>query len=174
MGRERKGYIQVYCGNGKGKTTAALGLSVRTLLSGGSVYFAQFFKGTETAEIGLCNHFDRFVMEQYGTGKFINGDPSEEDRKQTRQGLEHCKNILNSGFFDLVVLDEIILSVFYQIITGEEIISLLKSRKPWVEVVLTGRKAPHELIEIADLVTEMKKVKHYFDAGVRARKGIEY
>ena len=174
MDRERKGCIQIYCGNGKGKTTAALGLSLRTLLSGGSVYFAQFFKGMDTAETGLCSLCDRFVMEQYGTGKFIIGDPTEEDRKQARLGLEHCKNVLSSGFFDLVVLDEIILSVFYQLITVEEIISMLKVRKPWVEVVLTGSKAPIELIERADLVTEMKKVKHYFDAGVKARKGIEY
>ncbi len=174
MNKDRKGYIQIYCGNGKGKTTAALGLSLRTLLSGGSVYFAQFCKGSETAEMGLCSIFENFVMEQYGTGKFIVSDPSEEDRKQARQGFEHCKNVLSSGFFDLVVLDEIILSVFYQLITVEEIISMLRTRKPWVEVVLTGRKAPRELIEAADLVTEMKKVKHYFDAGVKARRGIEF
>lgn len=172
--KNRKGYIQVYCGNGKGKTTAALGLSLRTLLSGGSVYFAQFCKGLETAEMSLCSHFDTFVMEQYGTGKFIVGDPTQEDLKQARKGLEHSRNVLLSGYFDLVVLDEIILSVFYQLITIEEIISMLRLRKPWVEVVLTGRKAPHELIEAADLVTEMKKVKHYFDSGIKARKGIEY
>ena len=105
MNKDRKGYIQIYCGNGKGKTTAALGLSLRTLLSGGSVYFAQFCKGSETAEMGLCSIFENFVMEQYGTGKFIVSDPSEEDRKQARQGFEHCKNVLSSGFFDLVVLD---------------------------------------------------------------------
>ncbi len=174
MDKDRKGYIQVYCGNGKGKTTAALGLSLRTLLSGGSVYFAQFCKGSETAEMGLCLLFDTFVMEQYGTGKFIINDPTEEDRKQARLGFAHGKSVLSSGYFDLVVLDEIILSVFYRLITIEEILSMLRSRKPWVEVVLTGRKAPHELIEVADLVTEMKKVKHYFDTGVKARKGIEF
>jgi len=174
MDKDRKGYIQVYCGNGKGKTTAALGLSLRTLLSGGSVYFAQFCKGSETAELGLCTLFDTFVMEQYGTGKFIISVPTEEDLKQARLGLEHCKSVLSSGYFDLVVLDEIIMSVYYRLITIEEILSMLKSRKSWVEVVLTGRKAPHELIEAADLVTEMKKVKHYFDIGVKARKGIEF
>jgi len=174
MNKERKGYIHLYCGNGKGKTTAALGLSLRTLMSGGSVFFAQFFKGLETSEMGLCSIFDSFIMEQYGTGQFIIGEPHEEDRKQAILGLEHCKNILTSGYFDLVVLDEIILSSFYQIFTIEEIISILKMRQPWVEVVLTGRKAPHELVEFADLVTEMKKVKHYFDTGVKARIGIEY
>lgn len=174
MDRERKGYIQLYCGNGKGKTTAALGLSLRTLLSGGSVFFAQFFKGAATAEMELVSFCDRFVIEQYGTGNFIIGQPTEEDQKNARNGLEHCKRVLESGYFDLVILDEIILSTFYQIITASEIINVIQSRKPWVEVVLTGRKAPHELIEMADLVTEMRKVKHYFDAGVKARKGIEF
>jgi cob(I)alamin adenosyltransferase len=174
MERDRKGYIQVYCGNGKGKTTAALGLSLRTLLSGGSVFFAQFFKGTETAEMALCSRFEAFVMEQYGSGKFIVNKPSEEDRKLTIQGIEHCKKVLSSGFFDLVVLDEIILCAYYHIVPVQEILCIITSRKPWVEVVLTGRKAPHDIIEVADLVTDMKKVKHYFDAGVGARKGIEY
>ncbi|HOJ95629.1 MAG TPA: cob(I)yrinic acid a,c-diamide adenosyltransferase [Methanospirillum sp.] len=174
MGFDRIGYIQVYCGNGKGKTTAALGLSLRTLLSGGSVFFAQFCKGSETAEMGLCSLFDTFVIEQYGTGNFIINDPTDEDRKQARTGLEHCRSILSSGHFDMVVLDEIILCVFYQLVTIEEIISMIRSRKPWVEVVLTGRKAPQELIDAADLVTEMKKIKHYFDRGVKARKGIEF
>ena len=140
----------------------------------GQCILPKFCKGSETAEMGLCSRFDSFVMEQYGTGKFIINDPTEEDRKQARIGFKHCKSVLSSGYFDLVVLDEIIMSVFYQLITIEEILSMLKSRKPWVEVVLTGRKAPHELIEVADLVTEMKKVKHYFDAGVKARKGIEF
>lgn len=174
MTPERKGCIQVYCGNGKGKTTAALGLSLRTLLSGGNVFFAQFFKGMQTAEMDLCSLCDRFVMEQYGTGMFILGDPTEEDKKQARKGFEHCNSVLQSGYFDLVVLDEIILSIYYLLITTDEIISMLMARNPKVEVVLTGRRAPAELVEISDLVTDMRKVKHYYDAGVKARKGIEF
>lgn len=168
------GYIQIYCGTGKGKTTAALGLSMRILLTGGSVFFAQFHKGIKTAELGLCALCDKFVIEQYGTGSFISGLPGPDDIKAAQQGMHYCKEALMSGCFDLVVLDEILLCVAYQIFSVEELISILESRKSHVEVVLTGRKAPAGLITAADLVTEMKKVKHYFDSGVSARSGIEY
>ena len=104
MNKDRKGYIQIYCGNGKGKTTAALGLSLRTLLSGGSVYFAQFCKGSETAEMGLCSIFENFVMEQYGTGKFIVSDPSEEDRNRPDKDLNTAKMFFRRGFLILLFL----------------------------------------------------------------------
>jgi len=146
MDKDRKGYIQVYCGNGKGKTTAALGLSLRTLLSGGSVYFAQFCKGSETAELGLCTLFDTFVMEQYGTGKFIISDPTEEDLKQARLGLEHCKSVLSSGYFDLVVLDEIIMSVYYRLIT--------------IEPTLGTKKFTHNIFQHAALSIEQYLLIH--------------
>jgi len=170
----QKGYVQIYCGNGKGKTTAALGLSLRTLLSGGSVYFAQFFKGIETAEQGLCTQCDRFVMDQFGTGKFIMGEPGSEDIRAAKRGFDFSRDVLSSGFFNLVVLDEILLCLYYQMITADEIIGMILSRHKGVEVIMTGRRAPQELLMIADLVTEMKKVKHYYDHGVCARKGIEF
>jgi len=170
----RKGYIQIYSGSGKGKTTAALGLSLRTLLSGGTVFFAQFFKGIKTAEQDLTYWCDRFTIEQYGTGEFISGLPGPEEIRLAKQGIFHCKEVLKSGFFDLVVMDEVLLCIFYQIITPEEMISILRSRRSNVEVVLTGIKAPSELLKISDLATDMKKVKHYFDCGVSARRGIEY
>ncbi len=169
-----RGYIQIYCGTGKGKTTAALGLSMRVLLTGGSVYFAQFFKGVETAEQELCSRCDRFVMDQYGTGKFINGEPGSEDIRAAKRGLEFSRDVLSSGYFNLVVLDEILLCISYQMITVDEIIEIILSRHPKVEVVMTGRRAPKELVMIADLVTDMKKVKHYYDRGVHARRGIEF
>ena len=173
-GQFKQGYIQIYCGTGKGKTTAALGLSLRILLTGGSVFFAQFFKGVETAELGLCSLCDRFSIEQYGTGNFIAGLPGSEDIAAARKGLRYCHDALTSGCFDLIVLDEILLCVAYQIFSVEELISILESRKSHVEVVLTGRRVQSELVSAADLITEMKKVKHYFDQGVSARKGIEY
>jgi len=147
---------------------------MRVLLTGGSVFFAQFFKGIETAELGLCSLCEQFIIEQYGTGSFIAGLPSSEDTAAARKGFEYCKEILLSGYFDLVVLDEILLCIAYQIIPAEDLIEILQNRKSHVEVVLTGRKAPANLMAAADLVTEMKKVKHYFDRGVYARKGIEY
>ncbi len=171
---ERQGYVQIYFGAGKGKTTAALGLSMRTILTGGSVYFAQFFKGVETAELGLPALSDRFIIEQYGTGHFVSGLIGPEEISTAQRGIQHCADILKSGYFDLVVLDEILLSVMYQILTIHELIALLEMRKSHVEVVVTGRYVPQELLKVADLVTEMKKVKHYYDQGVRARKGIEF
>ncbi|WP_319578765.1 cob(I)yrinic acid a,c-diamide adenosyltransferase [uncultured Methanospirillum sp.] len=170
----RQGYVQIYCGTGKGKTTAALGLSMRILLTGGSVFFAQFFKGIKTAELGLCALCDRFVIEQYGTGNFVSGLPGPGEIAAVHRGMKHCHDVLRSGCFDLVVLDEILMCVAYQVITTEEVLALIEVRKPHVEVVLTGRKAPAELLQAAHLVTEMKKIKHYYDNGVRAREGIEF
>ena len=170
----RKGYIQIYYGTGKGKTTAALGLSMRMLLSGGSVYFAQFFKGLKTGELELGSHCNRFILEQFGTGKYIIGEPGEEDVRSAKKGLEWCKEVLKSGYFDLVVMDEVLLCVYYEMITADEIAGIIRSRHPKVEVVMTGRRVPNELLNLADLVTDMRKVKHYFDKGTDARKGIEY
>ena len=172
--KNRPGYVQIYCGSGKGKTTAALGLSLRTLLSGGSVYFSQFFKGRETSEQGLCSWSDRFVLDQWGTGRFVMGEPCSEDIRAAMHGFEACSTVINSGYFNLVVLDEIFFCVTYQMLSVEAICNLILSRDPGVEVILTGRYAPRELVMIADLVTDMRKVKHYYDKGVKARKGIEY
>jgi cob(I)alamin adenosyltransferase len=170
----RQGFVHIYCGTGKGKTTAALGLSLRTLLTGGSVYFAQFFKGTRTAEEQLCTLCDRFVIDQLGTGRFITGHPQEVDIRAAQRGLEFCRDVLVSGYFNLVVLDEILHTISYGMVSGDEIIDLLTMRHPGVEVVLTGRRAPASLIRVADLVTDMSSVKHYFDQGIGARSGIEY
>lgn len=170
----RHGYIQIYCGTGKGKTTAALGLSMRILLTGGSVFFAQFFKGIKTAELGLCTLCEQFVIEQYGTGSFVTGLPGPGEIAAAHRGMKQCYDVLRSGCFNLVVLDEILMCVTYQIITTEELLDLLEKRKSHVEVVMTGRRAPPDLVKAADLVTEMKKVKHYFDRGVAARSGIEF
>jgi cob(I)alamin adenosyltransferase len=170
----RHGYVHIYYGTGKGKTTAALGLSMRVLLTGGSVFFAQFNKGIQTAELGLCALCDRFVIEQYGTGNFISGLPGPGEMAAAYRGMKHCQDVLRSGYFDLVVLDEILMCVAYQAITTEELQVLLEARKPHVEVVLTGRRAPADLVSASDLVTEMRKIKHYYDKGVRAREGIEF
>lgn len=170
----RQGFVHIYCGTGKGKTTAALGLSLRTLLTGGSVYFAQFFKGTRTAEEQLCTLCDRFVIDQLGTGRFITGQPREAEIRAARRGVEFCRDVLTSGYFNLVVLDEILYTISYGMVSSDEIIELLIMRHPGVEVVLTGRRAPVSLIRVADLVTDMSRVKHYFDQGVGARSGIEF
>lgn len=170
----KQGYIQVYTGDGKGKTTAALGVSVRSLVAGYRVYFAQFIKGVQTGELSLSESFPDFSIKQYGEGRFIDGKPEESDVIAARKGLEICAEVLRSGEYDLVVLDEVNVALHYDLFEVGEVIAALSGRAPNVDVICTGRYAPAELIAEADLVTEMKKIKHYYAAGVRARKGIEF
>jgi len=174
MMSDRKGYVHVYTGNGKGKTTAALGVALRTLLSGKRVYFAQFIKGSDTSELLLTNYFDEFTIVQYGSGRFVATRPEAQDILAARAGLENCREILSSGMYDLVVLDEVNIAVYYGFLTVDEVIDALEKRAPQVEVICTGRNAHPALVDHADLVTEMVKVKHYFTEGVRGRKGIEF
>ena len=169
----QKGYIQVYTGNGKGKTTAALGLSLRAVCAGKSVYFAQFVKGMRYSELDAVNFLKGFTMKQYGRDCFIYNEPTDEDIGRARHGLEECAKILSSGKYDIVVLDEINIALYYKLFSVDEVIKMLKGRAPGVEVILTGRNAPDEIIEMADLVTEMKELKHYYTKGVEARTGIE-
>lgn len=168
-----KGYIQVYTGNGKGKTTAALGLSLRCLCAGNRVFFGQFMKGQDYSELMAAYHFKGLTMEQYGDLHFVRGEPSEEDRQNARRGLERMKEALASGEYDLVVFDEINTSLFYHLVELEDMMNALDRKPEKTEVLLTGRYAPQEIIDRADLVTEMKEVKHYYNAGVPARAGIE-
>ncbi|MDI6617056.1 MAG: cob(I)yrinic acid a,c-diamide adenosyltransferase [Clostridiales bacterium] len=171
--RLEKGYIQVYTGNGKGKTTAALGLSLRAVCAGKKVYFAQFIKGMKYSELNAVKFLDGFSMKQYGRDCFIYNKPTEDDIALARKGLNECAKILSSGKYDLVVLDEINIALYYKLFTTDDVIEMLNNKAEGVEVVLTGRYAPPEIIERADLVTEMKEIKHYYTKGVEARVGIE-
>jgi cob(I)alamin adenosyltransferase len=170
----KQGYVQVYTGDGKGKTTAALGVSVRSLVAGHRVYFAQFIKGMKTGELSLSDSFPEFTIVQYGEGRFIDGKPQESDIVAARKGLDVCAEVLRSGEYDLVVLDEINVALHYGLFELSEVLAVLTGRAPHVDVICTGRYASAGLIEAADLVTEMKKIKHYYAAGVRARRGIEF
>ena len=164
-----KGYVQVYTGNGKGKTTAALGLSVRAVCAGKKVFFGQFVKGMEYSELKCTEFIDNLEIEQFGRRCFIYEEPSEEDITAARNGLEKISNILKSGNYDIVVM-----ALYFKLFTVEEALKAIKGRVTHVEVVITGRYAPKEIIDIADLVTEMKDVKHYYYNGVEARQGIEF
>ena len=171
-----KGYFQIYTGNGKGKTTAALGLTVRAVGAGLKVYIGQFIKNMECSEItSLHMRFPEVTVEQYGTksGCFINRQPSKEDIEAAQQGYKKADAALHSGKYDIVILDEINIALFFKTISLEQALKLANTRPEKVELIFTGRYAPKELIEKADLVTEMKEVKHYFEAGVTARDGIE-
>ncbi|MEJ6950415.1 cob(I)yrinic acid a,c-diamide adenosyltransferase [Natronospora cellulosivora (SeqCode)] len=168
-----KGYIHIYTGNGKGKTTAALGLSLRAVCAGKKVYVGQFVKGMKYSETKSENFLPNFEMHQFGRNCFIYNEPEQEDIDSARKGLEICKEILTEGKYDVVVLDELNIALYYKLLDVEEVIEMLKNKARSVEVIITGRYAPEKLIEIADLVTEMKEIKHYYQKGVKARDGIE-
>lgn len=172
--KERKGYVQLYTGTGKGKTTAALGLTVRAVGAGLKVFIGQFLKTGTFSEIkGLSCFNDAVTVEQYGGGKFIMGSPTGDDIERARQGFSRIREVSESGKYDVVILEEINVAVDIGLIPIEDVLALIKSKHPAVELVLTGRNADDQLIEAADLVTEMNCVKHYINRGVYARTGIE-
>lgn len=170
-----KGYIQIYTGNGKGKTTAALGLTLRAAGAGKKVFFAQFVKGQIYSEVkAIQGCLPSVEIRQYGLDCFIFNEPSQEDISIARKGLKEVEEVILSGKYDVVVLDEANIAIYYKLFSAGELIEVLKQRPDKTEIIITGRYAAPELIELADLVTEMKEVKHYYTKGVQARTGIEY
>lgn len=170
------GYIQVYTGNGKGKTTAALGLALRAAGHGMRTYFGQFLKGQHYGELDAVKKLSPLIrIERFGREGFlhITEGPDDEDIRRAREGLRKCREAMLSGRYDIVVLDEINTAVLLKVLTVEEVLGLINDKPAAVELVLTGRGAPESVIDRADLVTEMKDVKHYFAQGVKARDGIE-
>lgn len=168
-----KGYIQVYTGNGKGKTTAALGLSLRAVCAGKKVFFGQFTKGMKYSELNAPKYLPNFTLEQFGRNAFIFGNPTKEDIEVAKKGLERVKKVLASDEYDVVVLDELNIAIFYKLFSVEEVIEILNKKAEKVEVIITGRYAHEKIMDRADLVTEMREIKHYYVQGVPARKGIE-
>jgi len=168
-----KGYIHLYTGNGKGKTTAALG-QVQPA-AGMKIFIAQFVKGMPYGELEVIqNYLPGIVVQQYGRGCFIINGPTEEDIRVAQAGLSEVASIIAGGEYDLIVLDEVCIALYYKLYPLEDLIAILRSKPAGTEIIMTGRYAPPELIELADLVTEMKEVKHYYQSGVEARKGIEF
>ena len=169
-----KGYIQVYTGNGKGKTTAAFGLALRAAGAGLKVFIAQFVKGQEYSEVFAVREFlPSVTIKQYGLDCFIVNTPTQADIDIARQGLEEVSAIIASDEYDIVILDEANIAIFYKLFSAEELIDILKRKPEKVEIIITGRYACLEILDIADLVTEMKEEKHYYTQGVQARTGIE-
>jgi cob(I)alamin adenosyltransferase len=169
-----KGYVQVYTGDGKGKTTASLGLALRAAGAGMKVYIGQFLKSGDYSEIQALKALgDRITVAQFGSGRLIRGQPGEKDRALAAQGLAAARQALAGGCYDLVILDEANVAAAMGLVSFEELIGLVKEKPAAVELVLTGRGASPELMAAADLVTEMKAVRHYYEAGVNARQGIE-
>ena len=169
-----KGYIQVYTGDGKGKTTAAIGLAIRAAGTGMKVLFAQFVKGMEYGEIKSMRKFaDLITIKQYGRGNFITDKPAEEDIMCAVSGLEEVKRLMTSGEYDLVILDEANIAVHFNLFPARDLLDVMDAKPDNVELVITGRCADSKVIEKADLVTEMIEVKHYYQNGVPSRPGIE-
>jgi cob(I)alamin adenosyltransferase len=168
-----KGYIHIYTGNGKGKTTAALGLAIRGVGAGKKVYIGQFVKGMRYSEVKVMENLPNVEMHQLGLDCFIDKEPTKEDIEAAKKGLKICGEILKNGEYDIVILDEITIALYFKLFSIEDVLKIIDERNPKVELILTGRYAPEELIEVADLVTEMKEVKHYYSQGVESREGID-
>lgn len=173
-----KGLVMVFTGNGKGKTTSALGMALRAWGQGMRVLVLQFIKGgwrygelEAAARLG-----ERFEMRQAGEG-FISGSDEvsmEKHRQAAGKALKEAAAAISSGNYDLIILDEINYALDYGLISKEEVIKLVRAKPPRLHLALTGRNAPPEIIELADLVTEMKEIKHPFARGIKAQKGIEF
>jgi len=173
---DARGFIQVYTGNGKGKTTAALGLAFRAAGHGRKTYIAQFCKGQRYGELEAVRKLSPLItIKQFGRKGFIHvtDDPDEIDIRQAQNGLHEALEVMCSRHFDIIVLDEINIALHFHLIDETEIHAFLDQKPPPIEVILTGRYAPDSLIRRADLVTEMTEVKHYYRKGVQARLGIE-
>ncbi len=168
-----KGYVHVYTGNGKGKTTAAFGLAVRAACADKKVYIGQFIKDMAYSETGISTYLPQIKIEQLGRGCFIEKEPTLSDQKSAQEALGKCAEILKGDYYEMVILDEVFIALYYDLFTTSDLLEVLKNRGKHVEVVLTGRYAPLEIMNYADLVTEMKEVKHYFEQGVLSRKGID-
>ena len=168
-----RGMFHLYTGNGKGKTTAAIGLAIRALGAGFKVFFGQFVKGQEYSEIKVLNSLENLTVKQYGLDCFIRNEPTEADIKAARQGLKEVSRVLKSGQYQLVILDEANIAVYYKLFSSDQLLMAIDNRAEEVEVVVTGRKADQKLIEKADLVTRMEEIKHYYQQGIMARTGIE-
>jgi len=168
------GHVQVYTGDGKGKTTAALGLAIRAAGAGMRVFLARFLKTGDSSELTALERFaDLVTVRSYGRAGFIRGEPAPEDRERARNGFTEVRAAVASGAYPLVILDEVNVAVHLGLLPAEEVLDLMDKRPGHVELVLTGRQADPRIVERADLVTEMREVKHPYHAGVPARKGID-
>ena len=170
----KKGCVQIYTGNGKGKTTAALGLALRAAGAGLKVFIGQFAKGTPCSEHKAIAKFAiGITIRQFGKECFIRRTPDDDDMKLARKGFREVQKVIASDKYDLVILDEITTANKYGLVEVDDVLELIKTKPATVELVLTGRNADKRLIKAADLVTEMKEVKHYYKTGLSARVGIE-
>ena len=170
------GLVEIFTGEGKGKTSAALGVALRALGYGLKVCIIYFMKGDYPySEQKVLSRLPNINLTRFGKRGFV--DPKnikEEDRKQAREALEAARDAVTSGKYDVVVLDEVNVATAWDILDTSDVVQLIKKKPPNVELILTGRYADDRLIELADMVTEMKEIKHPHNRGISAREGIDY
>lgn len=172
---KRRGTVQIYTGEGKGKTTAALGQALRAVGHGWKVIVIQFLKARQgVGEIAAAKDIPNLHILQFGSGHFVCNKPTQEDHTLAQQAWQEAREATLSGVYDMVILDEINVTIHYKMIAVQEVLRLIEDRPPHVELILTGRYAHPGLLEVADLVSEIKAVKHPYTSGVKAREGIEY
>ncbi len=168
-----KGYIHIYTGDGKGKTTAAFGVALRTALMGKKVFIGQFIKGMKYTETKISEYLPQIEIVQLGETCFIEKRPKQEDIDMAVAGLKLMREKLISGEYDLVIFDEISIALYYKLFSEADLIAILNEKPYETEIILTGRYCSEHLIDLADLVTEMKEIKHYYQQGVLSRQGID-
>jgi len=170
-----KGYIHVYTGPGKGKTTAALGLGMRAAGAGLKVHMIQFMKGRRYSELDAIENLPNFTFSQHGRDEFVSKEkPEQIDIDLAQEGFAYAKDVIKNTKYDMVILDEINVAVDYNLIPLDNVIKLIEEKPEKLELILTGRYAQPEIIKIADVVTEMLEIKHPYQEGVTARKGIDF
>lgn len=172
----KKGYIQVYTGNGKGKTTAAVGLAIRAAGNGMKTFIGQFMKGQSYGELSVLAAMEHIRVEQFGDEGCITRDQVTQGHiDHGTYGINRIKAIFQSDIYDLVVMDEVCVAVWFGIVPEKLLLDTLELKPERVELILTGRYAPEAVIKKADLVTRMEEIKHYYPSmGLAARAGIEY
>jgi len=175
MGDMERGTIQLYTGDGKGKTTAALGAALRAVGHGERVFMIQFMKGRLYGELKAAKKLDGFTIEQHGRDEFVDPkNPDPVDRELAAKGWRRAEELVREGGADMLILDEINVAVAFGLIELEKVLSFMREKPERLELILTGRYAPAEMIDLADTVTEMREIRHHYKGGVPARKGIEY
>ncbi len=175
MGVSERGTIQLYTGNGKGKTTAALGAALRALGHGRRVAMIQFMKGRLYGELAAAAKLDGFTIEQHGRDEFVDAkNPDPIDRKLAAEGWRRAGELVRDTALDMLILDEINIAVAYGLVDLGEALSFMRAKPERLELILTGRYAPQEMMDLADTVTEMREIRHHYSRGVPARKGVEY
>jgi cob(I)alamin adenosyltransferase len=166
--------IQVYTGNGKGKTTAALGLALRAAGAGLKVYIAQFVKGGYSSELEALKKIKNIKVETFGRAGFIRNVGQGKDVQLAHRGLKKIKRVLSKKLYDLIILDEVNVAIQLKLLALGDILSLIRNAPRKVELILTGRDAHPKILKEADLISQIKQLRHYFKKGMKARKGIEF